>query len=301
MASTNSRYLNEHVETMPREQIHQLQEHKLGAILDYACERSPLIASVWEKAGIKPGDISSLEDFAARAPCFDKDDIRAFRDTHNDPTGGLARLSDIDLNKIATTSGTTGDPTPFPIRVRASSDEGYARDFWEMGARPGEYAILATFTFRIGIGNHPFINTGAVPILFRHDPHQIPRMADAIRKFKPTLFSLMSTPMLLGFEKCFKESGVDPWELFAPIKRVLYGGERLGPRLKATSGRRGLRLFATPGVGEVVSVTEWGDHRGFDARDEMTIAECHDPNGNSPVGNGEVAAPLVTTLANPEV
>src|SRR5690606_35416730 len=288
MASTNSRYLNEHVETMPREQIHQLQEHKLGAILDYACERSPLIASVWEKAGIKPGDISSLEDFAARAPCFDKDDIRAFRDTHNDPTGGLARLSDIDLNKIATTSGTTGDPTPFPIRVRASSDEGYARDFWEMGARPGEYAILATFTFRIGIGNHPFINTGAVPILFRHDPHQIPRMADAIRKFKPTLFSLMSTPMLLGFEKWFKESGVDPRELFAPIKGVLYGGEALSPRLKAMTDRWGLELFETTSFGDVMSATECRDHSGFHAFEDMAIAECLDPNGNTPVADGEV-------------
>ena len=301
MGNTYSRYLNEHVETMPRDQLKKLQERRLMPTLDYAYERSPLIESIWKKAGVKPSDINSMDDFIEKAPCFDKDDIRAFRDTHNSPTGGLARSSDLDINKISTTSGTTGDPTPMPIRMVASIDEGYARDFWEMGSRPGDYSVASSFTFRVGIGCLPVTETGAIPIPFRHDPHQIPRIAHAIQTYKPTTLTLLSTPMLLGFEQWFKETGTDPKKLFASIKGAIYGGEALSPRLKAMADSWGLELFETTSFGDVMSGTQCRAHDGFHAYEDMAIAECLDPNSNEPVADGEIGELVVTTLANTEI
>lgn len=302
MAYPDFRFLNKSIETLPRAELRRLQEQKLGAVLDDAYRNAPLITALWQKAGVRPADIRSLDDFFEKVPCFDKDDIRRFRDAHGDPCGGLARLSDIALNKIATTSGTTGDPTPFPIRLRASSDEGYARDMWGMGTRPGDYVLFAGFSFRIGIGNPALLNdAGLIPIVFRHDPHQIPRMADAIRKFRPTLFTLMSTPMMMGFEQWFKDSGVDPRELFAPLKAVIYGGEALSPRLRALTQSWGLNVYETTSFGDVMSATTCQADAGFHAYEDMAIAECLDPHGTEPVAEGEVGELVVTTLANPEV
>lgn len=301
MSNFNSRYLNEYVETMPREQLRQLQENRLGQILDYTCSHSPLIESLWKKAGVTPKDIRSLDDFFEKAPCFDKDDIRHFRDDHNDALGGLSRLSDIELTKVATTSGTTGDPTPFPVRLRPSTDDGYARDYWEMGARPGDYTVQSVFTFRVGIGMPTMTQAGLIPIVFRHDPHQIPRIAAALKAFKPSTYTLISTPMLLAFEQWFKQTDTDPKEVFAPVKGAIYGGEALSPRLKAITDSWNLELFETTSFGDVLSATQCRAHDGFHTYEDFAIAECLDPHSNTPVKDGEVGELVVTTLANAEV
>jgi phenylacetate-CoA ligase len=295
------RFLNEHIETMPRDQLRQLQEHRLLDVLDYGYTHSPLIEQLWRGAGVTPAEICSLEDFYEKAPFFDKDSIRHFRDVHNDPLGGLARMSHLDLNKVVSTSGTTGDPTPVPIRLRGSSQEGYARDFWEIGVRPGDYGIVSSFTFRIGIGDSPITEVGMIPIPFAHDPRQIPRMAAAIEAFRPTVFSLMSTPMLLGFEQWFKRSGADPVALFSSLQGAIAGGEAMSPRLRALAGSWDLELFETTSLGDVMSGTECRAHAGFHAYEDMVIAECLDPDGDEPVADGELGELVVTTLRNPEL
>jgi phenylacetate-CoA ligase len=301
MNPTYSRYLNEHIETMPRDQLLQLQENRLMDVLAYGYSRSPLIQQLWNSAGVSPADIGSLADFYEKAPFFDKDSIRLFRDAHNDPTGGLARMSDLDINKVVSTSGTTGDPTPVPIRMRGSSQEGYARDYWEIGVRPGDYGITSSFTFRIGIGDSPVTELGMIPIPFAHDPRQIPRMASAIEEFRPSVFSLMSTPMLLGFEQWFRQSGKDPVELFASVRGAFAGGEAMSPRLRALADSWDLELFETTSLGDVMSGTECRAHAGFHAYEDMVIAECLDPDGDAPVAEGELGELVVTTLRNPEL
>lgn len=300
MSGSYSRYLNERVETMPRDQLERLQETRLMGVLEYAHTHSPLVDSLWKQAGVAPSDIRSLADFRQRAPFFDKDDIRLYRDKYNDPTGGLARLSNPDVNKVVSTSGTTGDPTPVPIRMRGSVDEGYARDWWEMGVRPGDYGVLSSFTFRIGIGNSSTSEMGMIPIVFAHDPRQIPRMAAAIREFQPTTFSLMSTPMLLGFERWFKQTGTDPRELFASVRGAMAGGEAMSPRLRALADSWGLELFETTSLGDVMSGTECRMHAGFHAYEDMALVECLAPDGDEPVADGELGELVVTTLRNPE-
>ena len=253
MSKQFSPYLNPAVETMPRAQLERFQEQKLLRVLDYALEHSPLIKARWQAAGVGRGDIRSLEDFRNRAPFIDKDDIRSFRDAHDHPLGGLAELDNPNVNRVETTSGTTGDPTPFPIRARSSVEEGYARDYWEMGIRPGEYAIVSSFTFRIGITLSSLSELGIIPIPFAHTPLQIPRMVEAIQHFRPTAFTLMSTPMILWFERFFEQSGLDPKAVFASVRGAIAGGEALSPRLRAVADSWDLELFETASFGDVMS------------------------------------------------
>ena len=115
------------LETAPREELEDLQESRLLATVADAWQRSPIFQSTWKAAGISPRDIKSVEDFQNLAPCFDKDSIRAYRDAHNDPCGGLIDLADPRMKIMCSTSGTTGDPTPMPMRFRSSGQEAYAR------------------------------------------------------------------------------------------------------------------------------------------------------------------------------
>ncbi|WP_027948274.1 phenylacetate--CoA ligase family protein [Haliea salexigens] len=301
MSKQFSPYLNPAVETMPRAQLERFQEQKLLRVLDYALEHSPLIKARWQAAGVGRGDIRSLEDFRNRAPFIDKDDIRSFRDAHDHPLGGLAELDNPNVNRVETTSGTTGDPTPFPIRARSSVEEGYARDYWEMGIRPGEYAIVSSFTFRIGITLSSLSELGIIPIPFAHTPLQIPRMVEAIQHFRPTAFTLMSTPMILWFERFFEQSGLDPKAVFASVRGAIAGGEALSPRLRAVADSWDLELFETASFGDVMSGTECRAHAGLHGYEDMAMAECLDPENDQPVADGELGELVVTTLRNPEM
>ncbi|MET0378739.1 MAG: hypothetical protein ABW049_07070, partial [Spongiibacteraceae bacterium] len=289
-------------ETMPRAALQELQLARLKRIVDQAYKHSPLIHSLWSAAGVHPRDIKSLEDFQQKAPFFDKDSIRHYRDNNNDPTGGLIDINDPRLTANPNTSGTTGDPTPLPRRYRTSSEEGYVRDDWYIGARPGDCLILPVFTFRAGATNgfSAMNEAGMTPIVFNHTPDEVPRMIEAIRQFRPSVFGLMSSPLLLAFEQHFKaHPEINPKELFSCLKGSIYGGEALSPRMQAMTDSWGLELFETTALGDVVSATQCRAHDGFHAYEDLGLVECLDPVTDQPVADGQVGEMVVTNLYDP--
>jgi phenylacetate-CoA ligase len=120
-----------------------------------------------EQAGIKPGDIRSLDDFRHKVPFTDKDAIRAFRDQFGDPCGGLKCVDAPIMRSVGFTSGTTGDPTPLPFATSSSAPE-LKRDFWHIDMRPGDYFTLNVFTFREGHCADRYTDCDFRPILFQH-------------------------------------------------------------------------------------------------------------------------------------
>jgi phenylacetate-CoA ligase len=301
MTHTYSPFLFEHIETMPREQLQVLQTTRLLQVIKQAYQNSPLIQTHWDQAGVHPRDIQTLEDFQQKAPFFDKDAIRHYRDAHNDPCGGLIRLDNPRLTAIATTSGTTGDPTPMPRRFRTSSEEGYIRDHWHIGARPGDYVIMPVFTFRAGASNglSAMNEAGLTPIVFSHHGGEIPRIVEAIERYRPTVCGLLSSPMLIGFEQYFAKTGLDPREVFKSFKGSIYGGEALSPRMKAMTESWGLELFETTALGDVVSATQCRAHDGFHAYEDLAMVECVDPLTDLPVPDGQVGELVVTNINDP--
>ncbi len=57
-------YFNQVIETMPREQLQALQLEKLRALLSRIAGRNRFYTKKWKDAGIAPGDVRSLSDFA---------------------------------------------------------------------------------------------------------------------------------------------------------------------------------------------------------------------------------------------
>lgn len=295
-----SLFLDSHIETMPRAALRDLQQRRLLALLPNIYEKSALIRATWDAAGISPADISSVEDFCARVPCIDKDSIRGHRDRHGDPMGGLQIVGPEDLSAVGFTSGTTGDPTPVPMERATAVETEVAREFWQIGARPGDYVTYMMFTFRGGQARIGFLaDAGYTPIVMPHDPGELPLMIEAIETYKPTIFYMLSTPMMIGLEKYFEQHAEkDPRTVFASIKGGVFGGEPMSPRFAALARSWGIEIFDYTTLGDVTGAMECRAHNGFHAWEDLALCENLDDAGN-PVADGELGELVVTSLDDP--
>src|SRR5438874_10287111 len=209
---------------MPRAELDALQAEKLfGDLLPWAYDRSRLIRDTWDAAGVTPDEITTFAEFRARAPFIDKNAIRRFRKEHSDPYGGLLCIG-LDtrgvFSAVFSTSGTTGEPTPAPYAGRGPSM--LTREFWEVGARPGDYFTHMLFTFR-GPGIHDTIRgVGATPLFLDHHPDDVELLFRWSREFAPTAWYTLSGPLILAIEAAASRLRIDPADAFASDRRVVY-------------------------------------------------------------------------------
>jgi len=291
---TGQRYFQPELETMPRADLEELQLDKLLSQLPYAYEHSALVRETWDDAGVHPRDIRSMADFTERVPFLDKDAIRRFRDRHRDPYGGLLCIPERDLVAIYSTSGTTGDPTPTPQGESRGSP--LAREFWEVGVRPGDHMVMFLFTFRgvsVFKGMH---EVGAVPLFFDHTPVELPRLAEFGRRYQPTGLYLLSGPLIMAIDAMAPAMGIDPKELFASYRGAVYGGEPLGPRARELVDAWGIELFLHTAVGDAGSATECAEHDGYHWWEDSVMVEHLEPDRTDPVGDGDRGEMVVTSL-----
>jgi phenylacetate-CoA ligase len=293
---TDDRYFQPDVETMPRADLDRLQEEKLLALLPYAYERSGIVRETWDGAGVHPRDIRSMADFVERAPFIDKDAIRSFRDRHKDPYGGLLCVPERELIAIYSTSGTTGDPTPTPQGESHGSALG--REFWELGARPGDCMVMFLFTFRGVSVFRSMQDIGAVPLFFDHTPVELPRLAAASARYRPTGLYLLSGPLIMAIDAMAPSMGIDPRELFEPYRGAVYGGEPLGPRARQLVDEWGIELFLHTAVGDAGAATECGMHDGYHWWEDNVLVEHLSPDGADAVAGGARGEMVVTSLSD---
>jgi phenylacetate-CoA ligase len=95
---------NEEFETMPREALEALQLKRLQNLVKRVYDKVPFYKKRLNDAGLKPGDIQSLDDLK-RLPFTYKNDLR-----DNYPFG-LFTVPMEDVVRIHASSGTTGKPT----------------------------------------------------------------------------------------------------------------------------------------------------------------------------------------------
>ncbi len=284
------------IELASRDYLNRYQEGALAAICEHAYRSAPLVRETWDAKGVKPSDIKSIQDFIAKAPVIDKDDVRRFRDAHNDPAGGMGSHIPGETVSIGTTSGTTGDPTPVPNWVSGGSELAYGRDNWHIGARPGDYLTHMLFTFRGGHRRRMYAQYGLTEITYSIAPDEIARAVEGSRRFRPTMWSMCSTPVLLMLEHYFERTGEDPVEALSSYKGAIFGGEPLSGRLKKLTDSWGFEMFETTSLGEVAGATECRMHDGFHAYEDVAFIETVDPVTREPIADGEVGELVVTTL-----
>ena len=146
MSKTERKYWNMKVEPkLNTPEIKEFQLKRLKKSLVWQYKYTPFNKNRFDKAGVKPDDIQSFEDYAAAIPVVGQEDIRAvIAEVGLDMEKlmrhlfGDKRMDDLYL--LTTTSGTTGVPTPYP-NFRAALDDAQeitGRAAWRMGIRPGD-------------------------------------------------------------------------------------------------------------------------------------------------------------------
>ncbi|MEY2448831.1 MAG: phenylacetate-CoA ligase [Acidimicrobiaceae bacterium] len=300
VSDANDRYFEPDIECMARAELEALQEARLLELLPYVHERSGLVATTWAEAGVHPRDVKSLDDFYERAPIIDKDTLRRYRDDHNDPFSGLV-VDRQETWAAGTTSGTTGDPTVIPYvgRVRGREEpatylSSFARSFWELGVRPGDFVTLNHFTSRGPV----FTNAqriGAVPMVFSHDPRQMARFCRLSLEFRPALMYVMSMALLLELLRLESEEEVDIRDVLSS-HAVIWGGEPIGNLAREALRRWEAEVFENTSVGDVTLATECREHAGAHFAEDTALAEYHDVDLRKPADDGRRAELIVTSL-----
>jgi phenylacetate-CoA ligase len=301
---SRDRMLDRSMEAMDRSDLLAYQEQRLPEALAYVESHSPFFAETWKAAGLRADEVSSLADFCERVPFVDKDTIRAYRGDRRDSLGGLRRMEHVAT--LSSSTGTTGDPLVLPSGYGYGPTDGggLARDWWEIGVRPGDAVAFMLFTFR-GAAWLTAHALGASCALFDHHPAEFARWSRASIELQPTLLYLLSGPLIMAMAY-MEEAGLlscDLTEVFASYRGVVIGGEPLGARARADLERWGGEPFLHTAVGDVGSATECREHDGLHLSEDSMFVEILDPQGTEPVREGDVGELVATTLvprsANP--
>lgn len=171
MADMNRQYWNMEIEPkLNTDEIRSLQLEKLKTALHWQYHHTPFNRNRFDKAGVRPEEIHSFEDFARAIPPAGQADIRESIEGIGLDMDKLMRhvfgdQRTDDLYLLTTTSGTTGIPTPYPNFNAAIEDaqEIMCRAAWRMGFRPGDRLALC-----FGLSMHA---AGTPQILwFKHFP-----------------------------------------------------------------------------------------------------------------------------------
>jgi phenylacetate-CoA ligase len=289
----SGRLLDSKVESMARGDLRSYQERRLWESLAYVEAHAPFFAHLWAEQGVRAAEITTMDEFRARVPFVDKNTVRAYRDSSGDPLGGLRRMRDV--SGLSSTTGTTGEPVVLP--VGHGDGPGLARDWWEIGVRPGDAVAIMLFTFRgpAWLTAHAL---GASCVLFDHHPSEFDRWCRASLELEPTLLYLLSGPLIMAMAH-MEQAGILPFDLsevFASYQGVVIGGEHLGSQARADLARWGAEPFLHTAVGDVASATECREHEGLHCAEDGTLVEILEPDGSAPVAEGEVGELVATNL-----
>jgi len=297
--ASESPYFDPEIETMPRDQIEAMQLTALKKVVEHAYANAGLVRKKWDEAGVKPSDINSLADFTRLVPFITKDDIRDYRSETGDPFGGILCVPTSELRSITGSSGTTGDPTLLARRDLhgPQANSRFDRCFWDLGLRPGEYAVTINPTIR-GSTLAPLLHFGLTPLCFDHTPAEIGRLIETCRTCRPSVLLALSTPLLMGLEQFEIDTGVDLAEVFSSFKAVVWGGEPLGPRGRSLTKRWNMNIIEILSLADATITLQAANHTGAYAWEDEAFVEHLDPETGEPVADGSLGELVATTLQN---
>ena len=136
-------YWNPVLEQLPHEKLRRLQLRKFRTIFAWAYERSRFHRSLYERAGIRPEDIRSLEDIR-RVPKVEKAMMRDIQRKDPFPYGDALCVPLDEVCEFRQTSGTTGQPV---YQADTWQDwewwaECWSFILWSQGYRPSDRVFI---------------------------------------------------------------------------------------------------------------------------------------------------------------
>ena len=293
----NREYWNMDIEPLLNSpEMEKIQLEKLKIMLKRFFENAPFHRKRMEKAGLTTENmdskIKSLKDFSEIVPVYDK---QGYRQHAQACDGDLVRLMEEempvgveDLILVNSTTGTTGEPTPYPL-TRHDIDnvwgEMLCRALWRGGVRKHD-RLLHTFALSMVIAG-----TGTLMAVQKSGAMVIPvgaesgtdRIFSMAKFFKPTVF--MGTPSLAAYllEKAPEKIGAEAHTM--GIKLLLCGGEpgagvpELRKKLEEGFGAKLIDLGAGYGAS-----CDYPEYQGMHwLGDDLCLYELVDPDTREPI------------------
>jgi len=143
MNFSTARYWNPVLETLPRDQLEQLQLMKFKRAVNHVYTNSPFYRKKLDSAKIKPADIKTLPDIQ-KIPRTDKNELREAQQTDPYPYGALLAVSTEEVTAYHQTSGTTGQTVRQADSWRDWEwwSECWATVLWAQGFRPQDRVFI---------------------------------------------------------------------------------------------------------------------------------------------------------------
>ncbi len=248
-----SSYWNEVLETTPREQLDALHLRRLRAVIAHVYQTIPMYREIYDRAGVKPEDIRTLDDYVEKLPTIDKDDVRKYQAEGKCTVLGSEQYRSF----LFATSGTTGRALRAPGHFTDLLG-GWVFQWWAHGIRPEDIFYFA-FPFGAFMGfwgayvdaillGAQTISGGGVDSKAR---------IRQILEHRPTV--LVSTPTYaLRLAEVAREIGIDCRS--TSIRIITTGGETgaVMPSLcRAMEDAWGAKAIDLYGISEAWGCTSW--------------------------------------------
>ena len=288
-----SEYYNPKEETMTRAEIEALQLERLQATVR-RCMNSPFYKDRFDKAGITPDDIRTLDDIR-RIPFTTKQDLR-----DNYPFG-VASIPATQCVRLHSSSGTTGHPVVILHSERDLEQwaNAVARCMWMVGCRPEDVfqntSGYGMFTGGLGFqygAEHMGMLT--VPAAAGNTRRQIKFFTDfgttcvhAIPSYASRIYEVMV------------ELGIDP-RRDTKLKTFFIGAEpHTDEQRKRIENMLGIKAYNSFGMTEMMGpgvAFECKEQNGMHIWEDYFIVEIVSPDTLEPVPDGEIGELVLTTI-----
>ena len=287
------KYLNPWIECASQETMKEMQSERLADAVKRCYENVPFYKNAFDKAGIKPEDIKSIDDLP-RLPFTMKQDLR-----DNYPFGLFAVPRD-ELVRVHASSGTTGKMTvvgytQYDIDCWA---EDAARAFVAAGAS-NEDTVHVSYGYGLftgGLGLHygaEKIGAATVPASTGNTKRQI----DIITDFGATV--LCCTPSYALFiGETMQEMGIDTKKI--PLKAGIFGAEPWTDEMRRKIEEiLNIKAFDIYGLSEITGpgvAFGCSDQNGMHINEDRYYPEIINPDTGEVLPEGEQGELVFTCL-----
>ena len=285
---------NQKFETMPREELEQLQIERLQSSLNRVGRNVDFYRDAFERNGIDIEKIRSIKDIKD-LPFTTKEDLRK-----SYPYGMFA-VPLRDIVRIHSTAGRTGRPIAIGYTSNDVQNwsEQVARVLAAAGVSDHDFVQIA-FDYNMftgGFGLHYGAERLGASVIPSSQTSSMERQVHIMKDYKSTV--LLSTPSYaLGIAGNLRGLGIHPEEL--NLKTGLFGAEPWGEATRARI-EEGLRIAAYNiyGVNEMMGPGVSGEcteKNGLHVNEDHYIVEIVDPKSGAPLPDGAEGELVITTI-----
>jgi phenylacetate-CoA ligase len=296
------------LETMPLEDLKKLQLKKFQRVFSYVYDNSPFYRKKYDKAGIKPADIKTLDDIR-KVPFSSKEELRGAQENKEPfPFGELLAVPMDQVTEYHQTTGTTG----MPVRYADTWEdwewfsEKWAYTMYSRGFRETDIAYLP-FPYHLFLafwGAHYGVEKIGAMVIAGGQASTEERVRE-IADLRCT--TILCTPTYaLNLAATARKLGFDPVKL--AVNKIFCAGEP-GASIPATKKRIedawGAKVYDVAGATEApMWAFECIEQIGNHINEAMDYVEILNPETYEPVGPGEIGTVVLTSfdrLAMPSV